>query len=78
MFLFASRPATRRRGACYDFGHQLARDGLVVERTRFLGMGSSADQSPLKRTLKALPPVQAALRRRLFASTQYHVARKPS
>jgi 2-polyprenyl-3-methyl-5-hydroxy-6-metoxy-1,4-benzoquinol methylase len=57
--------------------HLLTSAGFEIEKIRYMGMGSSKDQSTVKRLMKRNPAVKALMSRRLFACTHYFVARKP-
>ncbi len=52
--------------------------GFEVEAIHYMGMGISAQQPALKRWIKRNVIGRQLIKRRLFACTQYVVARKPS
>ena len=52
--------------------------GLQVEVSRYLPLGPSQTQSPLKKVVKRNPLTQKLMTKRLFASNHYFLARKPS
>lgn len=60
-----------------ELSHMLEGAGLRVEERRYLGLGSSSGQSVLKRLLKKNPLTKWLMSKRLFASNQYFLARKP-
>lgn len=58
--------------------HLLESAGLHVERSRYLGLGTSRSQSAWKRLAKGNPLVRKLTSQRLFASNHYFLARKAS
>lgn len=51
--------------------------GLQLENHRYLGLGESRAQPPLKRFIKGNPLTQKLMSKRLLASNHYVLARKP-
>jgi 2-polyprenyl-3-methyl-5-hydroxy-6-metoxy-1,4-benzoquinol methylase len=54
----------------------LASAGLLVEESRYLGLGNSRSQSTLKKIVKSNPLVKKLMSKRLFGSNHYFLARK--
>lgn len=57
--------------------HMLSGAGLRVEQRRYLGLGNTRRQSPLKRLVKNNPITRRLMSKRLFASNHYFLATKP-
>jgi 2-polyprenyl-3-methyl-5-hydroxy-6-metoxy-1,4-benzoquinol methylase len=61
-----------------ELRHLLEGSGLRVEQSRYLGLGDSRGQSPLKKLLKNNPLFKKLTSQRLLASNHYILARKGS
>lgn len=59
-----------------ELEHMLTKAGLHVELSRFLGLGSSRDQSTVKNLVKNNRLAQKLMTKRLLASNHYFLARK--
>ncbi|OLE54012.1 MAG: hypothetical protein AUG51_10335 [Acidobacteria bacterium 13_1_20CM_3_53_8] len=57
--------------------HLITNAGLRVEKSLYLGLGSSLSQPALKRVIKKSRLSQSLMSKRLFASNHYFLARKP-
>ena len=61
-----------------ELWHLITDAGLCLEKSFYLGLGSSMSQSAFKRAVKKSRISQKLMSKRLFASNHYFLARKPA